>query len=141
LEEKIDYAIAIPEGTSVKAGLIGCGNIGGNIAAAFDDGVICGKLSAVYDVKHEKAVALSARLKHRPRVAASFEELLSDTDFVIEAASQDAVRHYIPKALEMGKDVMIMSAGALLDDKLFKQILDAANKNKKRMAIIVSCCY
>jgi aspartate dehydrogenase len=52
---------------------------------------------------------------------------------VLEAASQEAVRKLIPKALKAKKDVMIMSTGALADEKLFHEIRELAEKNNLKV--------
>jgi aspartate dehydrogenase len=119
----------------MKAGLIGCGNMGGYTARAFDSGLIDGELVAVYDIIQEKAVELSAGLKCRPRVAKSFDELLEGSDFIVEAASQQAVREYTVKALENGKDVLIMSSGALLDEEFYEKIIKTAGENNRRVYV------
>jgi aspartate dehydrogenase len=115
--------------------LIGCGSIGTVIAEAIDAGKAGDiKLDIVYDLIHERAENLVARLKSKPKIAADADELLENerVQIVIEAASQDAVKQYSARALSKNKDLMIMSAGALIDDKLFKQISNiAAQKGRK----------
>lgn len=106
-------------------GLVGCGAIGTVLAQAIDEGQAgdtC--LVMVYDRIAEKAKALSQKLKSKPKIAENFNELLEsrDIELVIEAASQDAVRAYALKVLEVGKSLMIMSVGALVDSKLVKKI-------------------
>ncbi len=52
---------------------------------------------------------------------------MEKSDLVIEAASHQAVRDYAPKALDMGKDVLIMSVGALGDDELRETLFSKAS--------------
>ena len=54
---------------------------------------------------------------------------------IIEAASQDAVRQYAVKALSEGKDLMVMSTGALLDDELFREISRIAEKRRRKVYV------
>ncbi|MFH1404076.1 MAG: Gfo/Idh/MocA family oxidoreductase, partial [Candidatus Altiarchaeota archaeon] len=119
----------------MKAGLIGCGVIGSYIAMAFDKGVIDGTLTAIYDVDRGKAEKLASTLKRRPDVAEDFNHLLEGVDFVIEAASQEAVRHYMVGALEKGRDVLIMSVGALLDDGVYESVIEAARQKHARVYV------
>jgi len=59
-------------------------------------------------------------LSCKPRVAKTFSEIVEceDVDLVIEAASQEAVRQYAVRTLEAGKDLVVMSVGALVDARL-----------------------
>jgi len=68
-------------------------------------------------------------------IVESADDLLGDEkiQLVIEAASQDAVRQYAVKTLYKGKDLMIMSTGALLDDDLFKEISKIAKEKGKKV--------
>ncbi len=109
-----------------RFGLIGCGAMGTTIAEAFDSGEIRGELASVYDVDGEKAEKLAVSLQTPPAVAPSFDELLDSCDFVVEAASQDAVREYATKVLTAGKDLLVMSVGALLDEVVMDAVKDAA---------------
>jgi aspartate dehydrogenase len=59
----------------------------------------------------------------------------SDVQIVIEAASQEAVKQYAIKTLMKNKDLMVMSAGALIDEILLSNILEAARKNGRRVYV------
>lgn len=100
---------------TIKAGIIGCGTIGGVIADAivhrFSDAI---KLLGISDVDEKKARNLSEKLK----VNVSFlsrDELIEKCDLIIEAASGSASYEIAKAALEAGKDVIVMSTGGLLD--------------------------
>lgn len=54
---------------------------------------------------------------------------------MIEAASQEAVRQYAVKILNNNKDLMVMSAGALVDDYLLAEIMKAAKENKRKVYV------
>ena len=49
-------------------------------------------------------------------------ELIENAELVIEAGSQEAVKKFANKVLARGRDLMIMSVGALADDKLWKKL-------------------
>jgi len=61
------------------------------------------------------------------------EELLHSVDLVIESASQNAVRLLIPRVLEAGCDVMILSVGALADEELRKKLFRLAQQNNCKL--------
>ncbi len=56
-----------------------------------------------------------------------------DVDFVIEAASQAAVRGVAEKVLRAGKSLLIMSAGALRDDALTRRLEELARAKGVRV--------
>lgn len=118
--------------------MVGCGAIGTVIANAIDGGK-AGDISLiiVYDIIRERAEKLSSRLKHKPIIAESIDDVLrrEDVQIVIEAASQEAVRQYALKVLSSNKDLMVMSTGALLDDALLAEITEAAKRGGRRIYV------
>jgi len=121
---------------SLGIGLIGCGAIGSVLARAIDDrqaGDAC--LVMVFDKNLEKAKALAQKLKSKPKVAKTFKELLDceNVKLVVEAASQEAVKAYAVEVLRAGKDLMIMSAGALVDSRLASEINRTAKENNRKV--------
>lgn len=118
-----------------RIGLVGCGAIGSEIAVAIDSGRVNAELVTVYDAYRERASALAGRLKSAPVVAESIDALLlaSDVDLVVEAASQQAVRDYARSILEHGKDLMVMSVGALLDDALYAELCSLLERHGVRL--------
>ena len=123
---------------SLGVGLIGCGAIGTVLAHAIDEGQAGNaRLVIMYDLIIEKARALAERLKSKPIVANSFRELIEcrDVSLVIEAASQDAVRSYAIEILKAGKDLMIMSVGALVDSALTSRIRRCAVEAGRKVYI------
>ena len=113
-----------------KVAIIGCGAIGSELARAIDEGVVPAELVALYDVIKDKCIDLSKSLKNvKPLVANNLDELLSTKpDVVVEAASQEAVREYGLKILKSGAEFMIMSVGALLNEGLLNELLEATRK-------------
>jgi len=109
-----------------RIGLLGCGAIGTQIALAIDSGKIPATLTHVYDIERSQADNLVSKLKQKPEVVANSHLLSSNAvELVVEAASQDAVRKDAVSILQNKKDMMIMSAGALLDESVFEVISDA----------------
>lgn len=118
----------------IRVGVVGCGAIGCEICKAIDSDEVNGRvlgldmeLKLLIDTHPERIERLGERLRKKPELArtdnAGLAEVYDMVDLVIECASQAAVREFLIPALEMGKDVMILSVGALLcDSGLFKEI-------------------
>ena len=101
------------------------------------------ELYALCDSSESKVLELAASLKRCSPACMKIEELLHSVDLVIESASQNAVRFIVPRALEAGCDVMILSVGALADEELRKGSLDlhsriTASSISLRVPLLVS---
>lgn len=107
-------------------GLVGAGAMGTEVARAFDRGDIGGSLGVIYDLDVVSAKKLGNILSKPPHIASTQEELFARCNFLIEAASQQAVRTVIHDGILAEKDVLIMSAGVLLDEELWKKLVDDA---------------
>lgn len=114
----------------MRVGIIGCGSIGKTIidnSNMFD-------VIAVYDKDYSKLsdLDLSSRFI---KICKTFDEFLrQDTDLVVEAASQDAVRAYATDVLKKRKSLVILSVGALMDEELRTKLIKSARENN-------SCIY
>jgi aspartate dehydrogenase len=99
-----------------RVGIIGCGVIGTVIAKAVDEGIVkCDEL-IIYDSNHEKAENLRKSLSADVEVVRGLEEMLRIKPAVIvEAASQQAVKEYLPRILAENVELIVMSVGALLE--------------------------
>jgi len=116
--------------------LIGCGAIGTAIAKSINDGTVPAELVVVMDKVVGAAESLAAMLDTKPKIANSLEELIkSDALLVVEAASQEAVREYAERTLDSGKDLVVMSVGALLDKELKRRVTDVARRRHARVYI------
>lgn len=119
-------------------GIIGCGALGSILAKEIDRGEAGeAKLVGVFDKKMEAAEKLLKMLRRKPKIFRAIEEMLSDKeiDIIVETASQEAVRQYSEKILEAGKDLVILSVGALADRKLLSSITKIAKKMGKKIYI------
>ena len=119
-----------------RIGLLGCGAIGRGLALAVDEGRVPGAvLVALFDQDESAALSLAQRLKGNPKPAPSFDDLAASegVDMVVEAASQEAVRRYGETALSHGKDLLIMSTGALLDGGLLSRLAALADEKDCRV--------
>jgi aspartate dehydrogenase len=118
----------------LKIGLVGCGAIGTEIAKAIDSREIDANLVAVCDHNPETVNALMNSLQTKP-VKSRLEQLVCLSDLVVEAASQKAVPAIARAALMKGKNLMIMSVGALADKEFYKSMKIMAKENNSRIYI------
>jgi aspartate dehydrogenase len=87
----------------------------------------------VFDSEKKKCDSLLKEVRNKPK-AVKGPDAMEGADLVIEAASQDAVREYATGILDRS-DIMIMSVGALADDKLWKDLLKKAEANGHRIYV------
>lgn len=114
----------------VRVGLLGCGNIG-HLVAAHAEGFV---IAAVYDQDPHRARELAARCGGTAH--ASFAAFVgADIDIVVEAASAGAVRAHGEAVLEAGKDLVVMSVGALADPALLARLRAAAIASGRKVRI------
>jgi aspartate dehydrogenase len=114
----------------MRVTILGCGAIGGTLAKALQK---MGGITEVvlFDIHADKADALASDVP-KARCAATLAEAISGGDLVVEAANQDAVVEFLPLALEAGKDVLVLSVGALLNYEFRNRCRDiAASKGRK----------
>ncbi|MHB8604542.1 MAG: aspartate dehydrogenase, partial [Thermoplasmatota archaeon] len=81
------------------------------------------------------AAQRATTLSEKATPTANFPIALQESDLLIEAASQTAVTQYVPPALDAGRDVILMSVGALADDTLKTRIDTAARATRRRVYI------
>jgi len=112
----------------MKIGLLGCGNIG-HIIAVHASGFA---ISAVYDKVPERAEEIAALAG-----AQSYEDFASflnaDVDIIVEAASVNAARTFTLDVLRAGKDMVIISVGALTDKDFRHPVRSAAIEHKRKV--------
>jgi aspartate dehydrogenase len=120
-----------------KIGLIGCGAIGSELALAIDSGrVKKAALVSLYDNVENVAVELKSKLQNKNIKSFSNFSLFTSSpafanaDIIIEAASQDAVKKFAKTIIQAGKDLIIMSIGALAEQDLLHELLDIASRKE-----------
>ncbi|HLE48065.1 MAG TPA: aspartate dehydrogenase [Candidatus Thermoplasmatota archaeon] len=110
----------------MRLGIVGCGAIGTELAKfAADQPEITEIL--LFDQIADRATHLARQTKGA-KAAASGEALVKASDLVIECASQDAARVYLPLAVGAGKSVMCLSVGAFVDDKFRQKLTETARQ-------------
>ncbi len=114
----------------VRIGLLGCGNVG-KIIATHAEGF---DITALFDriPEHAKDLSLSTGAPYYT----DFSEFIQATfDICVEAASVMAVREYVPDVLTNGKDMLILSVGALSDRNFREKVLALAKTHKRKIHI------
>jgi len=114
----------------VRIGLLGCGNVG-RIIAMHQDGF---EVVAVFDQLPDHAVAL-AELTGSQSYSDFDEFLTAGFDICVEAASIAAVRAYALKTIEKGKNLVLLSVGALADTPFREHLIAVAQEKKKKIHI------
>jgi len=109
----------------IGVGIIGCGAIGSEIAAACRNRLKAKvDLIAVCDIDMKKAGSLAGRLGKGVE-ALTMDELIKKADLVIEAASAAISAGVVERCIKEKKDCMVMSVGGLLDkEKLLESARD-----------------
>lgn len=113
------------------AGILGCGAIASIITDSAANGELNANLKFFYDQDIEKAENLASQVDGI--VVEDVSDMLDNVDLIIEAASQQAVVKIVPQILKKGKDVIIMSLGALMDLEFRNHLEEIAEKNKSRI--------
>ena len=107
---------------SLLVGLLGHGAIGSAVAAGLESGKVeNAKLAAVLD----------PWAPHPSLGVGSLPELLDASDVVVEAAGHDALREHGCEVRAAGADLLVVSAGALADEELYRDLLAAKSTGGK----------
>ncbi|MDF2954751.1 MAG: L-aspartate dehydrogenase [Candidatus Alkanophagales archaeon MCA70_species_2] len=122
----------------MRVGIIGCGAIGTEISRAVDEDRRM-ELVFLVDRHPERVEKLCSMLRKKPKFikfsGEGFEELLPHIDLLVECASQSAVCEFVLPALRAGKDVLILSVGALVDAELLEEVERHAKEKNCRVYI------
>lgn len=117
----------------MKVGIIGCGAIGGALAKAAD------KMNQVeqlflFDIDEPKLTVLYQQLE-KCTISKSVEDLISSSDLVVEAANIEFIKANGSKVLEAGKDLMVLSGGAFVDEEFLTKMKCLASKTGGRIFV------
>jgi len=103
-----------PAGALKRIGIVGCGSIGRSLLRAADEGRLPVAVAGVSSRTEESARAFCAAL-HHPVDYLSLDDLVTASDLLIETAGGHVVPDLADRAFSAGKDLMVISVGALLD--------------------------
>ncbi|PRX27301.1 aspartate dehydrogenase [Paraburkholderia sp. BL18I3N2] len=98
-----------------RVGVAVLGTVGKSLVKALDDGIPGIKLVAVAARDVQAAKQWTAPLRSQPAVA-SFEEMAELCDIVIECAPAHLLSEIASPVLKVGKQIVVLSCGALLDN-------------------------
>lgn len=112
-------------------GILGCGAIASIITDYAAKGKLDIDLKFFYDVDMKSAENLASKVDGI--TVSDIEDMINNVDLVIEAASPCAVVENVPKILKKGKDVIIMSLGALMDRGLKNHLEEIAKRTNSRI--------
>ncbi len=115
----------------MRVGIVGCGAIGTIVAEGLDalpdiDAVL------LFDVLPQ-AAEQAATGRRKARRCGTLDELLGAAELVVEATSVAAAKEVVPRALEAGRDVLLLSVGALADDAVRGRLLTLARSKGRRI--------
>ena len=118
----------------MKICIIGCGSMGTALTEAAS-GMEKAERIFVHDIIRESADSLERRFPGKVIVVNNPEDVFHEIDLLIEAASHEAVKKFVPSALEKGVNTIIMSVGALGNDQLLGRCREAAETGGARIII------
>jgi aspartate dehydrogenase len=131
----IEYKIIdIIGGAMLKAGIIGYGTIGEDVAKA-----IINKEAGDVELA-SILVRNSAKLSniHLSSVVVTEQEeqfFSQNLDIVIECAGHEALKRYGEKTLQRGADLIVVSVGAFADDQLYQGIMKRAIESGRKVVV------
>lgn len=117
----------------MNVGILGCGAIANIITNFAAEGKLGVDLKFFYDRDMERAENLASQVDGT--VVLNINDLLDQVDLIIETASPQAVKEIVPLILKKGKDVIVMSVGALIDSNLRKRLEKIAKQNNSHIYI------
>jgi aspartate dehydrogenase len=115
--------------TSNSIGIVGCGAIGKALLKAVEDGKLSVRVAGVTSRTEESARQSLAAFKDPPPYL-SLRELITASDLMIEAAGGAVVPGLARQVFAAGKDLMVISVGALLDHP---EIMEASRQTGCRL--------
>jgi len=114
----------------IRVGLLGCGNVG-RIIAKERAGVEIAALHDRIPERAEEAAGFCGAAVYR-----DFSDFVkADLDLIVEAASVAAVREHAEEILSNGKDLVILSVGALADRPFLERLTTLARAKGRRIHI------
>ena len=108
-----------------KTGIVGCGAVSQGLLKASESGLLTLPISGITSRSKEKAQKFLSTLKKSPKYYTR-EELIAKSDLIVEAAGGGVVPELARETFESGKDLMVISIGALID---YPDIMELAKKH------------
>ena len=108
----------------LTVGVVGLGAIGRRVCQALDDGLPGVTLAAATARDRSRAETFLKSLS-TPVTFMSLDELIAASEVVVEASTQAHLAEIAPKALTAGRDLVVLSCGALLGRADWVALADA----------------
>lgn len=102
----------------MRIAVVGCGAIGGTVARAIAAGEVVG--AELVGVVHN----VGADPQGLPVLGIA--DAVREADLVVECAGQNALAEVAPLVLDAGKDLLVVSVGALADDAVFAAVVGSS---------------
>ena len=120
----------------VRLGLIGFGHMARLVMDIWNKSPEPKPQVVGIQVLPELLESVNTYLKGSIPVVDDLKELLAlDPDVVVECATQEALRINGPEVLRQGRDLLIISNGALADEKLLNELHEAARQGYSRLFV------
>lgn len=114
----------------IRIGLLGCGNIGRVIVNHMENF----RVVALYDQVHARAQEL-AEISGGTAYSDFDSFIAADFEYVVEAASVRAARQYGRTVLARGKNLILLSVGALADSRFLSELVGIAGERGLRIFV------
>ena len=111
-------------------GIVGCGAIGKGLLKAFDAGAVAA--DACVTSRTESSCRDFLQTLGTPVPLLALDELIARSDIVVEAAGGAVVPELARQVFDAGKDLMVISVGALLDHP---EIIERARQTGCRLLL------
>jgi aspartate dehydrogenase len=113
--------------------IIGGGFIGSTIARELEK---MEEIEATIIVdRYKDRVEELAKICKKVRYAPDLGSVLEEVGLVVESASQEAVKEYAPAVLKAGKDLVVLSVGAFVDQQIWNQCKSLAQENNCKLYV------
>ena len=110
-------------------GIVGCGAIGRALLVAAESGKLPVRIAGITSRNENSATDFLARFENPPPYL-SLAELIAASDLIIEAAGGAVVAALAKDVFAAGKDLMVISVGALLEHP---EIIEASRRSGCRL--------
>ena len=112
-------------------GIVGCGAIGKALIRAVEDGKLSVRVAGVTSRTESSAREFLSAF-NRPPEYRSLKDLVGSADMIIEAAGGTVVPSLAEQVFAAGKDLMVISVGALLDHP---EVMDQSRRTGCRLYV------